>query len=147
MKKTIIVLVILTIIIIAPLMLLISKYQAERNEVKVFNLQFEQYKNQNTYGTDIGSLINYAIDNNEKYNITKGENGIYEDDEKYCLRVEIEMPSLQDEDKTITYAMETINSLGIERFVANFNLLDFKCKGINYNSYGRVSKLTFELSN
>lgn len=145
MKKVIITLVIIAIIIIAPLMLLISKYQAQKNEISKFNLEFEQYNNKNIYGTNIGSLINYAINNNENYNITKNENGIYIDDDKYCIRIEIKMLNSENENKTMTYAMETINSLGIERFVANFNLLEFKCNEIIYNSYGRVSKLIFEL--
>ena len=126
-------------------MLLISKYQAQKNEISKFNLEFEQYNNKNIYGTNIGSLINYAINNNENYNITKNENGIYIDDDKYCIRIEIKMLNSENENKTMTYAMETINSLGIERFVANFNLLEFKCNEIIYNSYGRVSKLIFEL--
>ena len=69
MKKGVIILVIFVIVVIAPLILLLNQYQAEKNEVKKFNLEFEQYKDQNIYGTDIGSLMNYAIDNNEKYNI------------------------------------------------------------------------------
>lgn len=146
MKKGIIILVILAIIIIAPLMLILGKYKAERNEVDKFNLEFEQYKNQNIYGTDIGSLINYAINNNKNYNIQKGENGVYIDDDKYCIRIEIIMKSSDDPNKTITYSMETISSLGIERFVMNFNLLEFKCIDLNYNSYGRVNRLVFELT-
>lgn len=146
MKKGIIILVILAIIIIAPLMLILGKYKAERNEVDKFNLEFEQYKNKNIYGTDIGSLINYAINNNKNYNIQKGENGVYIDDDKYCIRIEIIMKSSDDPNKTITYSMETISSLGIERFVMNFNLLEFKCLDLSYNSYGRVSRLIFELT-
>lgn len=146
MKKGIIILVILAIIIIAPLMLILGKYKAERNEVDKFNLEFEQYKNKNIYGTDIGSLINYAINNNKNYNIQKGDNGVYIDDDKYCIRIEIIMKSSDDPNKTITYSMETISSLGIERFVMNFNLLEFKCLDLTYNSYGRVSRLIFELT-
>ncbi|MCI8961681.1 MAG: hypothetical protein HFJ18_02010 [Clostridia bacterium] len=145
MKKVIIILIIFAIIIITSLMLVISQYRSERNEINRFNLEYEQYKDKTIYGTNIGSLINYAINNNEKYNIEKDENENYIDDDKYCLRIEIRMLSSEDEEKIITYSMETINSLGIERFVKNFNVLDFKCVDINYNSYGRVNKLVFEL--
>lgn len=147
MKKGIIILIICVIVIIAPFIILISRYQEERSEVRKFNLEFEQYKQQETYGTNIASLINYAINNNEKYNIKKDENGKYIDDNKYCMRLEVKMLSSENEYKTITYDMETISSLGVDRFVKNFNLLDFKCNDIIYNSYGRVSKLVFELSN
>lgn len=146
MKKGIIVLLIIVIITIAPLILLINKYQKDRNDVKTFNLQFEQYKEQNTYGTNIGSLINYTINNNEKHNIQKNEEGIYIDDDKYCVRVEVKMLSSENEHIMITYAMETINSLGVERFVRNFNLLEFRCTDITYNSYGKVNKIVFELN-
>ncbi len=146
MKKGIIILIIVAIVIITPLILIWVQYQEQRNEVKKFNLEYEQYEDKTIYGTNIGSLINYAINNNEKYNIEKNEDGIYLDDNKYCMRIEIEMLSTEDEYKTITYAMETIASLGTERFVSNFNLLEFKCKDITYNSYGRVNKLLFELT-
>ena len=145
MKKGIIILIILVIIIIAPIMLVISQYRTERNEVKKFNLEYEQYKEKNVYGTNIGSLINYATNNNEKYNIEKDENGIYIDDDKYCMRIEIQMVSAENEYKIVTHAMETISSLGTERFVKNFNVLEFKCTDITYNSYGRINKLIFKL--
>lgn len=145
MKKIIIILIILVIVVITSLTLVISQFRAEKNEINKFNLEYEQYKDKTIYGTNIGSLINYAINNNEKYNIEKDENGNYIDDNKYCMKIEIKMVSSEDEEKIITYPMETINSLGIERFVKNFNVLDFKCIDINYNSYGRVNKLVFEL--
>ena len=129
----------------APIMLLITQYRNERNEVNKFNLEYEQYRDKSIYGTNIGSLINYATNNNEKYNIDKDENGNYIDDDKYCVKIEIRMLSSEDENNIIAYEMETINSLGTERFVKNFNVLEFKCVDINYNSYGRVSKLVFEL--
>lgn len=146
MKKTIIILIIFVIIVIAPLMLIVAQYREERNEVKKFNLEYEQYQDKIAYGTNIGSLINHAINNNEKYNIEKDENQVYIDDDKYCIRIEIKMISSENENRVITYSMETINSLEIDRFVKNFNLYEFKCSDISYNSYGRVSKMTFELS-
>ncbi len=145
MKKGIIIIIILVIIAMAPIMLLITQYRNERNEVNKFNLEYEQYRDKSIYGTNIGSLINYATNNNEKYNIDKDENGNYIDDDKYCMKIEIRMLSSEDENNIIAYEMETINSLGTERFVKNFNVLEFKCVDINYNSYGRVSKLVFEL--
>lgn len=146
MKKGIIILIVLAIITLAPLTLIVRQYIAEKNEIDNFNLEYEKYENQNVYGTNLGSLINYAINNNEKYKISKDESGKYIDDDKYCMKIEIKMLSTENEYKTVTYDMETINSLGIERFVRNFNLLEFKCTEISYNSYGRVSKLVFELN-
>lgn len=145
MKKIFIILLILLIVIIAPFMIFISDYKQQKGEIKKFNLEFEQYSESKVKGIDIASLMNSAVDNNEKHGIEKNEQGIYIDDDKYCVRVEIVMNSITDETKVITYAMENIYSLGIDRFVKNFNLLEFKCNNIVYNSVGRVSKIVFEL--
>lgn len=146
MKKGIIILIVLTIIVISPLVLIFMQYRAERIEVRKFNREYEEYREKTVYGTNIGSLINFAVDNNEKYEIAKDDKGNYIDDDKYYMTVEIKLLSLDNEYKTITYAMETIVSLGTDRFVKNFNVSEFKCTDISYNSYGRIRKLTFELS-
>lgn len=144
MKKWIIILIVLMIIAIVPIVLLLMQYQSEKNEITKFNLEYEQYKDKTTYGTNVASLINYTINNNKNHNIEKDENGKYIDDDKYCVKIEIKMPNSEEE--MSTYDMETIASLGVERFVRNFNVLEFKCIDINHNSYGRVSRLVFELS-
>lgn len=145
MKKFFVILLILVIIAIAPLMMWIADYKEQKGEIKEFNLQFERYKEKTTQGIEVASLINNAVDNNEKNEVSKNEKGIYQDDDKYCIRIEIMMQSVVDEDNSITYAMEDIYSLGIDRFVKNFNLLDFECIDITYNSIGRVNKIIFRL--
>lgn len=145
MKKFFAILIILLILVIAPLTLWISNYKEQIAEIKKFNLQYEQYKDTIVIGTEIASLINGAVDSNEKNEISKDEKGIYQDDDKNCIRVEVVINSVTNEDQTITYAMEDIYSLGMDRFVKNFNLIEFKCIDITYNSIGKVNKIVFEL--
>ena len=146
MKKFFIILLVILIVVIAPFMMFMSDYKKQKGEIKKFNLEYEQYKEGNVKGIDIASLINSAVDNNEKHGIEKNEKGRYIDDNKYCVRIEIIINSVTDESQTITYAMEDIYSLGIDRFVKNFNLIEFKCNDISYNSVGRVSKIMFQLN-
>ena len=145
MKKFFVILVIIFIVVIAPFMMFISDYKEKKGEIQTFNLQFEKYKEKTIQGIEVASLINNAVDSNEKNEILKNEQGIYQEDYKYCIRIEVIMQSVVDEEKSITYAMEDIYSLGIDRFVKNFNLLEFKCIDITYNSIGRVNKLVFSL--
>lgn len=145
MKKVFILLLVVVIVIIAPLVLWISNYREQVGEINRFNLEYEKYKEKIVLGTEVASLINNAVDNNEKYEIIKNEEGIYQDDDKYCMRVEVVINSVTNEEQTITHSMESIYSLGIDRFVKNFNLLEFKCIDITYNSLGRVNKIVFEL--
>lgn len=145
MKKYIVLLIVVVIIIISTLMSFISSYKEQMGKIKEFNLEFEKYKEETIQGIEVASLINNAVDINEKNNIIKNEDGKYQDDDRYCIRVEVIMNSVTDETKDITYAMEDIYSLGMDRFVKNFNLLEFKCIDIGYNSIGRVNKIVFKL--
>lgn len=142
MKKSIIFLVIALIVIIAPIMIFVSNYKQAKNQINKFNLNYEKYKSGKYYGSEVGSIINNAINNNEKNEVKKDSNGKYLDDDKYYIEVLIQ---LKDEEEIKTYDMETLNKLGIDRFVKNFNLSEFECTDISYNSQGRVNQLTFKI--
>ena len=141
MKKQLLIIITIFIIALIVASVYFLSYKADLNEVKKYNLNFEKYTDKVIYGTDVGSIINFAINNNEVYEIEKDENGRYIDDDKYCVRVKINIQTL-DEDENIEenmYDMETISELGTDRFVQNFNLYEFKIKKIDYNSTGRVN--------
>lgn len=145
MKKIFVILIVVLIIVISTLMIFVTNYKEQVGQIKEFNLQFEKYEGKIIQGIEVASLINNAVDSNEKNEISKNENGIYQDNDKNCIRIEIIMQSVVDESNAITYAMEDIYSLGMDRFVKNFNLMEFKCNKITYNSIGRVNKIVFEL--
>lgn len=46
---------------------------AEAQQLSLFNQQYESYARDALYGTDLVSLLNKAIDNNERYDVTSGE--------------------------------------------------------------------------
>lgn len=146
MKKIIIITVVILIIIIVPFMMYVANYKQAQNEIKKFNLMYEKYKDKTIYGAEVGSIINYAIDNNEKYKIEK-HNNKYIDDDKYYIQILIQLKEkTQDgEEEKTSYDMETIKSLGVDRFVKNFNLIEFDCTEITYNSIGRVRRVIFEI--
>lgn len=142
MNKNIIYIIIALIIIIVPIMIIVSNYKQTQNEINKFNLLYEKYKTGKYYGSEIGSIINNAINNNEKNEIEKDENGFYIDDDKYCIKILIQLKS---EEELKTYEMENLEKLGIDRFVKNFNLEQFECSEITYNSVGRINKMVFKI--
>ena len=110
-------------------------------ENKKENYVYEKYLNKEVMGTDVATLINRAVNNNEKYNIQKDDKGNYIDDDKYCIKIFVK---LQTDGKY--YNMETIYSNNVAEFVKNFNLEDFKCTDITYhNSTKRVATVYFEV--
>ena len=140
MKKTII--IIITIIIVLVCMAFIALRNMQNEELKLvqFNKQFETYQDRNFYGADVASIINKAIDNNEKYEIPKDEKNIFIPDEKYSVKVYVKM--LESDD---VYDMDVISNVGIEQFIFNYNNIKFHIIGIEYHEQtNRVSNIYIE---
>lgn len=139
MKKTMIVLISLLIAIISMLIVAIKNNESVQSEVKKFNMQYECYLNSVIKGTDVATVINRAIDNNEKYEIEKDSKNRYIEDNKYSIKISVKFI-----DSKKYYDMEAISNLGIEEFISNFSQLEFKCSEILYHKdTNRVSKLVF----
>ena len=113
MKKTLlIILALLGIIILALTLILVNRKFAE-NEAKKPNLEYEYILAKEMYGTDVVTIINKAINNNEKYKIVKNQQGEYENDNKYCIKIELLFKDVEQ-----TYSMEQINNVRHRRIHA-----------------------------
>ena len=75
MKKFVIFLIII-IIIVCGISYIFLNYKANYNISKKSNLEFENYLNEEVYGTDLSTVINRAVDNNEKNEVEKNNKGI-----------------------------------------------------------------------
>lgn len=140
MKKTILLFSIpIGIIIFSLCGLLITKNTTNRL-IKQENEYYEYYFEKEIYGTDVISIINKAINENEQNGIPKNEKGHYIENGENSIKVEIKMLITNK-----TYPMEEIYKNEITKFVENFNFIKFKCINIEYHkNTGRISKITFE---
>ena len=144
MKRIFLYILVIFIIIIAIVLVHISDKNTQRNEISKFNVQFEQYVGKDIiYGTDVLTIINKAIDSNEKNKIARDENNYYIEDDSLSVKVDIILLSKNDkgdiEEKT--FPMEQLEKAGLDGFVTNFNLTPFEFSSIEYNSQKRVSKI------
>ena len=128
MKKTILGITIPIIVVICSTCgLLITKNTTMKN-VKTI------------YGTELATLINKAVNENENNKISKDEKGYYQENASNSIKIYVKMNT-----NGKTYQMETFYNNDITNFVENFNLVRFKCTKIEYHKdLGRVSKLYFE---
>jgi len=91
-------------------------------------------------GAELATVINKAIDNNEKYSVEKDSSGLYDENNENSVRIDIYIA-----DNQTTYSTEKIYKVGIEQFVSNFNTEQFKCTQIKYHEKSkRVKYLLFE---
>ena len=140
-KRNIILFIILLIVILIFVYYQVINTQNKKKEILKFNEEFEQYTNKEIYGTNIATIINKAIDYNEKNKVAKDEKGYYINNEENSIIIELEKIN---KENITTYKMEQINNLGIEKFLSSeFNLIYFKSTNIQYHKNGRISKIVF----
>lgn len=146
MKKTLLIIIGIVIIIVAIILGNYYSYKAKKTELNEFNVQYEAYKDKTIYGTEIATVINKAVDNNEKNDVEKEEieNGgktyyFYKENDINSIKVDVKMTDI---DKT--YKMESLYQGEITKFVQYYNSILFKCTKIEYNQAGKVSYLLFE---
>ena len=139
MKKTLIFILCLLIIVISLFYIKYQQYRNEQKEINKENLEYEMYLNKEILGTELTSIINRAVDNNERNSVLKNEEGFYIENDRNSILIDVKM---LDEDKT--YKMEMFYNNGITKFVELYELIHFECTKINYNKSGRVSYMLFE---
>jgi hypothetical protein len=144
MKKNIIKsLCIIFIILIVASVIIFVKYkelQEQKRVVEKFNSEYEIYNKDELNGLDITTVINKAISNNEKYEITKDDEGLYNLDDENCIEIYVKM-IIND----TTYRMERINNLGIQSFISYFGEVHFNCIDVQYHEQtGKIASMTFE---
>lgn len=142
MKKVIILFGTIVFIILIVFFYNYIQYQREELSINNFNQQYLEYNKDNLYGTDITTVINKAVNNNEKYKIQKDENGLYKEDENYSIKIYINL-----EEEGSIYPMESFYKVGITDFTKYFGELKFKCIKTEYKENGRISTMYFKAIN
>jgi hypothetical protein len=140
MKKIFGFIIIIVIVILAMFFDWYNTKIKTAKEIEKFNSELELYTSGNITGVDLTTVINKAIDNNEQYNITKNSSDIYEDDDKYALKVYIKLS----EDGEY-FPMEAFDKIGVSGFTSAYATAVFKAVKIQKNTYGRISKIYFEI--
>ena len=84
--------------------------------------------------------MNRAIDSNEKNEVEKNNKGIYKDNEKNSISIEVKIT-----DNDTIYQMETFDKSGMQKFLANYGNIQFKCVNIKYHqATKKVKYMLFE---
>ena len=139
MKKFIIFLIVI-LIIISYITYLHLDYRADIKSAQYDNMKYEKYLDKEVNANIVASVINRAVDNNIREEVQKSNNGVYIDNQKSSINVQIKF---LDNDKT--YDMETLYNDGMDNFIKYYNQIDFKCTKIDYHKdTGKVKYMLFE---
>ena len=140
MKKIILIFLTIVIIIVSIIGIKYYSYMVKQKNVIKENAEYEAYKDKEVYGIDIATLINKAVDQNEKNEIKKDDKGKYILNNENSIEIEIYMA-----DNETTYKMEVFYNAGTEQFVQYYGNIKFKCSKIEYHEKtGRIKYMLFE---
>lgn len=142
MKKTLILIVTLILVIIIIVAVKINDIQKQKQEILNYNKEFEYYCNKQILGTDITTLINKAIDTNEKNDVEKDDKNLYIPNKENSINIYIKMKFTEN-----IYPMESFYTAGINDFTKYFGSINFKSIKLNYHKNGKISSITFEEQN
>ena len=128
------------IIVVCGVSYLYLNYKANYNIGQKFNSKFDTYLNKEIQGTELATIINMAIDNNEKNSVEKDNKGVYIDNKESSINIKIKFT-----DNDTIYSMEPIYKKGIQSFVNYYGNITFKCTDIQYhNSTKKIKYMLFE---
>ena len=140
MKKYVLIIITIVLIIVAVVTYKVYDYRVTQNNVSNNNKTYNSFYEKEVLGTDVATLINKAIDNNNKNSVEKSDEGVYINNNNNSINIDIKFKDL---DKPIS--MERIDELDSIKFVQNFGGFSFKCTKIEYHEKtGNVKYMYFE---
>ena len=117
-----------------------SNYTIQVKQANEENIQYEYYLGKRVYGSDVATLINKAVDNNEKNQVQKDSKGNYINNEENSIQIDLDIVEVKK-----TYPMESIYQAQIKEFMKNFGDVQFECKKIKYHEKtGKIKYMLFE---
>ena len=120
MRNTIIIFTVIFIIIISSISGIYLEIKADRRQVAKYNLEYETYLEKTVFGTDIVTIMNKAINQNEINQIQKDEKGYYIENDENSIKIYLKMITI---DKT--YPMEVFYNNDMTTFIKNFKTFIF----------------------
>ena len=140
MKKYVLSIITIVLIIVAIIAYKVYDYKVNQNNMANNNKTYNSFYEKEVLGTDVATLINKAIDNNNKNSVEKSDEGVYINNNNNSINIDIKFKDL---DKPIS--MERIDELDSIKFVQNFGGFSFKCTKIEYHEKtGNVKYMYFE---
>lgn len=138
MKKYIIILVCSIVVILSLAAYIFEQYKSKKSEISNNNLYYEDIYNKEITAGDLATIVNNAMDKNDRNGISKDEKDMYTENDTNSIKIDIKF--LQSDD---VYSIEPIYKNDISRFVKLYNTSKFKCTKIEYHKKTKFVKYLY----
>lgn len=132
MKKSVLLICVILIVIIIICSVGIWSNIKKVKVQKQANIEYEKYFDKDLYGTDVATILNKATNENKQNNVEKQDEK-YIDNNINSILIDLVMITNEKKEKTKAYRMETIEKVGINEFIKNFNTAKFKITKMEYH--------------
>ena len=121
MKKAIIGIILATVVIVAIFGTWYNKNMQELKDIKNFNDGFKEYIDKDIIGTELTTVLNKALENNNKNKIEKNSDGTYKTNNENSIEILVKLSK-----EGNFYPMDAFEKVGMKEFTSNFGRLTFK---------------------
>lgn len=140
MKKFLAILLVIMLVVVAIIVYKYNSYKSNLLATKKLNEEYETFTNNDILGTSLITIINKAIDSNEKNNIKKDNNKFYIENDNTSIKIEVKFTESE-----LVFPMERIGNIGSEQFIKNYGVMSFKCTKKEYHEKSKnIKYMLFE---
>ncbi len=126
------------VVVISLLLSIYGRYKTKMSEISNNNLYYEDIYNKEITAGDLATIVNNAMDKNDRNGISKDEFGMYTENDMNSIKIDIKF--LQSDE---VYSIEPIYKNDISKFVRIYNTSKFKCTKIDYHKKTKFVKYLY----
>ena len=136
--KKIAIFIVSVIVILAVFTYVYYNYKAKKSDIDSNNMIYKSVYEKEISGNDLATIINKALDTNEKNFIQKDENGLFIENNENSIKIEIKFKQSDH-----VFPMEKIYENKVSEFIRLYGQAIFKCTKMEYHGRTKLVKYLY----
>ena len=136
--KKLAIFIVCIVIILAIFTYMYYNYKSKKSDIDSNNMIYKMAYEKELNGNNLATIINKALDTNEKNNIEKDDKGLYVENNENSIKIEIKFKQ-----SDYTFPMESIYLNKVSKFIELYGQAIFKCTKIEYHNKTKLVKYLY----
>ena len=136
--KKITIFIVCILIAITFIAYLCNEYKIKKSQIDTSNLEYKSTYQKEINGNSLATIINKALDNNEKNNVGKDSSGAYIENDDNSIKIDIKFKQSDH-----VFKMEDIYLNKVQEFIRLYGQALFKCTKIEYHNKTKLVKYLY----
>ena len=136
--KKITIFIVCILIAITFIAYLCNEYKIKKSQIDTSNLEYKSTYQKEINGNSLATIINKALDSNEKNNVEKDENGAFIENDDNSIKIDIKFKQSDH-----VFKMEDIYLNKVQEFIRLYGQVLFKCTKIEYHNKTKLVKYLY----